>query len=261
MRKLLDDNGLKCCGTHTGLDTLEGDALAKTIEYNKTIGNKFLIVPWIPEERRKTADDWKKLAAAVRRARGQGRPRGDARRLPQPQRRVHAARRDDAVGPLLRRDEEVGHPAGGPRQLHRRRRRPGRPHQALPGPHGHHPHQGVLEDEAGRVRRRGRRAVEGASSRPARRWAGPSGTSSSTSTRASRRSPRSAAAWRTCGRWGSKAPGGLGGAGCPPSAGKPSCRRYNGARGAPADLQDVGAGPCSCGRAIAGTCEIHRLVS
>jgi sugar phosphate isomerase/epimerase len=62
MRKLLDDNGLKCCGTHAGLDTLEGDALEKTVEYNKTIGNKFLICPWIPEERRKTADDWKKLA-------------------------------------------------------------------------------------------------------------------------------------------------------------------------------------------------------
>ena len=62
MRKLLDDHGLKCCGTHTGLDTLEGDALAKTVEYNKTIGNTFLIVPWIPEERRKTADDWKTLA-------------------------------------------------------------------------------------------------------------------------------------------------------------------------------------------------------
>ena len=27
LRKLLDDNGLKCCGTHTGLNTLTGDAL------------------------------------------------------------------------------------------------------------------------------------------------------------------------------------------------------------------------------------------
>jgi sugar phosphate isomerase/epimerase len=63
LRKLLDDNGLQCCGTHTGLDTLEGDALAKTIEHNRTIGNALLIVPWIPEERRKTAADWKKLAA------------------------------------------------------------------------------------------------------------------------------------------------------------------------------------------------------
>jgi sugar phosphate isomerase/epimerase len=48
LRKLLDDNGLKCCGTHTGLPTLLGDAFAETVEYNKTIGNKNLIVPGIP---------------------------------------------------------------------------------------------------------------------------------------------------------------------------------------------------------------------
>ena len=32
MRKLLDDNGLKCYGTHTGLDTLRGDKFF-SIEY------------------------------------------------------------------------------------------------------------------------------------------------------------------------------------------------------------------------------------
>lgn len=63
LRKLLDENGLRCCGTHTGLETLEGDALARTIEFNQAIGNHFLIVPSIPEERRKTAADWKALAA------------------------------------------------------------------------------------------------------------------------------------------------------------------------------------------------------
>jgi sugar phosphate isomerase/epimerase len=63
LKKLLDDNGLRCCGTHTGLDTLEGDALAKTVEFNKGIGNKYLICPWIDEKLRQTADDWKKLAA------------------------------------------------------------------------------------------------------------------------------------------------------------------------------------------------------
>src|SRR5436190_16076578 len=48
LRKLLDDVGLKCCGTHTALDTLLGDTLAKTIEFNKTLGNTFLIVPSLP---------------------------------------------------------------------------------------------------------------------------------------------------------------------------------------------------------------------
>src|SRR5690349_16002680 len=31
LRKLLDDAGLKCCGTHIQLDTLLGDKLAKTV--------------------------------------------------------------------------------------------------------------------------------------------------------------------------------------------------------------------------------------
>jgi sugar phosphate isomerase/epimerase len=47
LRKLLDDNGLKCCGTHIGLDTLRGDKLAQTVEFNKTLGNPFLIVSWM----------------------------------------------------------------------------------------------------------------------------------------------------------------------------------------------------------------------
>ncbi|HEX8916518.1 MAG TPA: sugar phosphate isomerase/epimerase [Humisphaera sp.] len=45
LRKLLDDSGLKCCGTHTALVTLTGDALMKTIELHKTLGNNFLICP------------------------------------------------------------------------------------------------------------------------------------------------------------------------------------------------------------------------
>jgi len=48
MRKLLDDNGLKCCGTHTGLNTLSDDAFQATVDYNKTLGNKYLIVPSLP---------------------------------------------------------------------------------------------------------------------------------------------------------------------------------------------------------------------
>jgi len=48
LRKILDQCGLKCCGTHTGLDTLTGDALKRTVEFNKVLGNKFLIVPSLP---------------------------------------------------------------------------------------------------------------------------------------------------------------------------------------------------------------------
>jgi len=45
LRKILDQNGLKCCGTHTSIDTLLGDKLKTTVEFNKTLGNSFLIVP------------------------------------------------------------------------------------------------------------------------------------------------------------------------------------------------------------------------
>jgi sugar phosphate isomerase/epimerase len=48
LRQMLDQSGLKCCGTHTALETLTGNALKGTVEFNQTLGNKFLIVPWLP---------------------------------------------------------------------------------------------------------------------------------------------------------------------------------------------------------------------
>jgi len=62
LRKLLDDVGLKCCGTHIQIDTLLGDNLAKTVEFNKTIGNKFLIVPGLADKYRKNKEAWQKTA-------------------------------------------------------------------------------------------------------------------------------------------------------------------------------------------------------
>jgi sugar phosphate isomerase/epimerase len=47
LRKMLDDNGLVACGTHTPYESVLGDKLKETIEFNQTIGNKFLIVPWM----------------------------------------------------------------------------------------------------------------------------------------------------------------------------------------------------------------------
>jgi sugar phosphate isomerase/epimerase len=58
LRKMLDDNGLKCCGTHTSIDTLLGDNLSKTIEFNKTLGNKYLIVPGLPGKYRESRQAW-----------------------------------------------------------------------------------------------------------------------------------------------------------------------------------------------------------
>ncbi|MEO8428254.1 MAG: sugar phosphate isomerase/epimerase [Verrucomicrobiota bacterium] len=62
LRNLLNDAGLKCCGTHIGLDTLLGDNLSKTVEFNQTIGNKFLIVPSLPGKYTKSRQGWEEAA-------------------------------------------------------------------------------------------------------------------------------------------------------------------------------------------------------
>ncbi len=62
LKKLLDDNGIKCCGTHTGIGTLLGNQLKKTVEFHKTIGNKFLIIPHIGGKYTKDAAAWKATA-------------------------------------------------------------------------------------------------------------------------------------------------------------------------------------------------------
>src|SRR5438270_12463249 len=45
LRKMLDDNGIVACGTHTPYESVLEDKLKETIEFNQIIGNKFLIVP------------------------------------------------------------------------------------------------------------------------------------------------------------------------------------------------------------------------
>jgi len=58
LRSMLDDVGLKVAGSHLRIDTLLGDELEKTVEFNKILGNKFLIVPSLPEEMRNSKDAW-----------------------------------------------------------------------------------------------------------------------------------------------------------------------------------------------------------
>ncbi len=62
IRTMLDDLNLKCCGTHTGLNTLLGDELQKTIEFNHTLGNIYLIVPGLPRERTASKAAWLETA-------------------------------------------------------------------------------------------------------------------------------------------------------------------------------------------------------
>ena len=45
VKKMLDDNGLYCSGTHTGWQELDDDRFEETVAYHKTIGNKNIIIP------------------------------------------------------------------------------------------------------------------------------------------------------------------------------------------------------------------------
>ena len=62
LRRLCDERGLKIVGTHIGLDTLLGDELEKSVEFNRILGNKYLIVPGLPEERRSSRAAWLETA-------------------------------------------------------------------------------------------------------------------------------------------------------------------------------------------------------
>ncbi|HEY3319987.1 MAG TPA: sugar phosphate isomerase/epimerase [Planctomycetota bacterium] len=59
LRKMLDDAGLKCCGSHSGYNTFKGAALPKAIEFHKTIGNNYINVPGISFP---NAEGWENFA-------------------------------------------------------------------------------------------------------------------------------------------------------------------------------------------------------
>ena len=62
LRGMCDDLELKIVGTHTGLNTLLGDDLEKTVAFNKTLGNPYLIVPGLGGQYTNSQDAWKETA-------------------------------------------------------------------------------------------------------------------------------------------------------------------------------------------------------
>ena len=58
---LLAQNHLTSPSSHVGIDAFEKDPSA-AFAFSKAIGNEWITLPWLPEERRKTLDDWKRLA-------------------------------------------------------------------------------------------------------------------------------------------------------------------------------------------------------
>jgi sugar phosphate isomerase/epimerase len=62
LRKILDDNGLACCGAHLGINTLLGSELEKTAEFNWTLGNPYLICPGLPGDYTGSRSNWRRTA-------------------------------------------------------------------------------------------------------------------------------------------------------------------------------------------------------
>ncbi len=62
LKGYLDEFGLKCCGWHTPYHRVADDQIDDTIAFNKTLDNKYVIVPGIPGNLRQSRDDWLKLA-------------------------------------------------------------------------------------------------------------------------------------------------------------------------------------------------------
>jgi sugar phosphate isomerase/epimerase len=61
LKELLAETGLKVAGSHIGLDVLEGN-LSGAIELNLEIGNRWIVCPYLPEDRRKSEADWRAIA-------------------------------------------------------------------------------------------------------------------------------------------------------------------------------------------------------
>lgn len=61
IKAMLDRHGLTAPAVHTG--SIAADDWSKALAAANVVGHKYIVVPWIPEERRKTLDDWKRVAA------------------------------------------------------------------------------------------------------------------------------------------------------------------------------------------------------
>jgi sugar phosphate isomerase/epimerase len=68
VRAVLDKNGLTSPSCHVDYKVLAPDQWPSQLESAKIIGQAYIVNPWIPEELRKTDDDWKRAADTFNRA-------------------------------------------------------------------------------------------------------------------------------------------------------------------------------------------------
>jgi sugar phosphate isomerase/epimerase len=67
LRGILDRLHLRAPSGHVGTQALRTD-WARTLEQAATVGQQYIVVAFVPQEERRTTDDWKRTAAAFNRA-------------------------------------------------------------------------------------------------------------------------------------------------------------------------------------------------
>lgn len=68
LRKLLDDAGVKAFGTHTGFNLVMPGEIQKTLDFHKTIGCDYVIVPWIDPKQMASTEGVAKVAETLAQA-------------------------------------------------------------------------------------------------------------------------------------------------------------------------------------------------
>lgn len=76
IKDLLRRNKLDSPSTHLQFESLENGSWQKNLDEAKAIGHKWAAIAWIPEERRRTLDHWKRHAALFNRAAAQAKSAG-----------------------------------------------------------------------------------------------------------------------------------------------------------------------------------------
>jgi sugar phosphate isomerase/epimerase len=61
VKRALDSCGLSCISTHNPIESFNDD-FDRVLRDNELIGNRTLVVPWLAETLRKSADDWHRFA-------------------------------------------------------------------------------------------------------------------------------------------------------------------------------------------------------
>lgn len=64
LKDLCASLNLGIAGSHVGFDTVQGDALAETLTFNRALGNRYVVVPALAEEHRDSPAAWQQTASA-----------------------------------------------------------------------------------------------------------------------------------------------------------------------------------------------------